>query len=52
LEAQLDVAAKWHATDLRDQLLGPVINQIELTLPEPTLESYDELLEEEVAHVG
>jgi hypothetical protein len=49
---QLRVNHKWHASDLRDQLLGPVIKSVAITLPEPTLQSYDALLEEEVSDVG
>jgi hypothetical protein len=48
----LNDKARWHAVDLREQLVGPVIHPMEIVMPEPTLESYDNLLGEEVADVG
>lgn len=52
LAIRLEEKGKWHANDLRDQLMGPVIPSIQIFMPEPSLESYDALLEEGVARVG
>jgi len=52
LSCRLEENGKWHAVDLRDQLLGPVVKPIQILMPEPSLESYDSLLEEGVADVG
>lgn len=52
LEEHLRRPEKWRATDVRDRLLPPQRTVVELAQPEPALEAYDRLLEQEVAHVG
>ena len=52
LATRLQEKGKWHAKDLRDQLIDTVVPSIEIHMPEPSLESYDALLEEEVTHVS
>ena len=52
LRAQLTQAGKWRANQVRDQLVPPVRQVIELAALTPSLEAYDTLLGKEVAHVG
>jgi hypothetical protein len=52
LRGQLALAEKWHATQVREQLVPAARKVIELEGLTPSLKAYDRLLEEEVAHVG
>jgi hypothetical protein len=52
LRAQLALAGKWRATQVREQLIPAARKVIELAGLTPSLNAYDSLLEEEVAHVG
>ena len=52
LQGYLAGAGKWRATEVRDQLTPPTRQVIELSDPVPSLQAYDALLGEEVAHVG
>jgi hypothetical protein len=52
LRAQLALAGKWRATQVREQLVPAARKVIELVGLTPCLKAYDTLLEGEVAHVG
>ena len=52
LQTQLKLSGKWHAKELREQLVPPSPKVIELSALTPSLQAYDQLLESEVAHVG
>jgi hypothetical protein len=52
LRAQLALAGKWRATQVREQLAPTARKVIELAGLTPSLNAYDTLLEGEVAHVG
>ena len=52
LRAQLALAGKWRAIQVREQLAPAARKVIELAGLTPSLEAYDTLLEGEVAHVG
>jgi hypothetical protein len=52
LRAQLALAGKWRATQVRERLVPATRKVIELAGLTPSLNAYDTLLEGEVAHVG
>ena len=52
LKGQLARPGKWHATQVRDQVVPAARKVIELARLTPSLKAYDTLLEPEVAHVG
>ena len=52
LERQLKLSGKWHAKQLREQLVPAGQRVIELSALTPSLSVYDQLLGGEVAHVG
>jgi hypothetical protein len=52
LRAQLGLAGKWRATQVREPLVPTARKVIELAGLTPCLNAYDMLLEGEVAHVG
>jgi len=52
LAGQLKLSGKWHAKQLREQLVPASPKVIELSALTPSLQAYDQLLGREVAHVG
>jgi hypothetical protein len=52
LRAQLAVAGKWRASQVREQVAPAARNVVELAGLTPSLSAYDTLLSGEVAHVG
>ncbi len=52
LQAQLALAGKWRASQVREQVAPVARKVVELAGLTPSLEAYDTLLGEEAAHVG